>query len=182
MHVWALFRDSIWPFLGFGISIVVAVVIYRLQRPGWTQQRLEDAKNEKSDIEPQKVKWGVLDSREPGIVIVDHPGQFVPWAELKEEVEKKLLTQVRAVPTGSIVTVEDLGDRPSYVVTIYNPDGKPIGRVWFGTDASNDWRFDGLVRIGSIAWADPSPVWQIFQRYSDGTYERIRVENRPIVA
>ena len=100
---------------------------------------------------------------------------FIAWDQLKKELENMLLPQVRQVPIGSTLELRDLADRRNWVVRVINPESKDMADVWLGVDADNKWAWDGLVRIGDshgIKGAD-KVVWQVFQRYSDGSYRRI---------
>ena len=126
--------------------------------------------------EAQLVRWGPVDHMPPGICIGDcKGGTFVPWIDLKIEVEDMLLPQVRRVPIGSTVQLRDLGDRKNWIVRIINPKGLHIGEIWFGPDADSKWKWDGLVRVGGFRVEGPDHrlVWQVFQRYSDGSYRRV---------
>jgi len=61
------------------------------------------------------------------------------------------------------------------IVKILDPGGKEIGHVWFGGDPTDEkWNYDGLVRLGLTISDTEHVVWQVFQRYSDGSYRRIR--------
>ena len=129
--------------------------------------------------EPQRVRWGPVDQKSAGITVESSQSQeFIDWPELKGEIEMMVLPQVRVVPAGSTVEVADLGDRKNWVVEIRTPDGKVVGHLWLGPDPDNKWKWDGLVRLGE---SDPdntigSPVWQSFQRYSDGSYRRLEAK------
>jgi transcriptional regulator with XRE-family HTH domain len=126
---------------------------------------------------PEIVHWAPTRGREAGILINAANGSFIPWTELKKEVERGLLSQLAntPVPPGSAVKTDMYNGRRDYIVRIISPEGNVIGSVWFGPDPDNNWAFDGLVRVG---WAksDGAPetvVWQKFQRYSDGSYRRL---------
>lgn len=128
--------------------------------------------------QPQRVRWGPPDGRAPGIVVddlVDHG--FVPWPELQVEIERNLLPQVRAVPMGASAELGDLGDRKNWLIRIM-VDGREIGNIWFGSDPDNKWKWDGLIRLGDAHTSPPgqSPVWQTFERYSDGSYRRVEAK------
>lgn len=125
---------------------------------------------------PQLVKWGPTEKRLPGIVVIDDETKtFVPWPELEMEIENMLLPQVRVVPIDSTVVLADLGDRNNWIVRITGATGEELGHIWFGTDPNANWQWDGLVRLGNpSASADENPVWQVFQRCSDGTYRRVK--------
>lgn len=122
---------------------------------------------------PQKVRWGPLDGKPAGICIdTCHSGLFVPWTELKPEIETLLLPQVRNVPLGSTVRLGNLEDRVNWSVRILDPAGEEVGSIWFGVNADARWRWDGLVRLGDSYRPPKSDkvVWQVFERYSDGSY------------
>ena len=126
--------------------------------------------------EPELVRWGPVDGKPPGIALEgDRQQTFLPWRRLKPEVEKMLLPQVRRVPIDSSVAVHDLGKRKAWIVNVLGPDSREVGSLWFGTDPDANWRWDGLVRLGDSQrrFAAESVVWQIFQRYSDGSYRRV---------
>ncbi len=121
------------------------------------------------DLEPQEVRWGPVDGREAGICI-NACDEFIPWIELREEIQQRLLLQVSEVPLGSTVALKDLAGKQDWTVQIIGPSGNEIGHVWFGPDPSNDWAFDGLVRVGKPTV--PAVIWDTFQRYSDGSYRK----------
>jgi len=120
---------------------------------------------------PQQVRWEPVDGRAPGIC-VDGCTEFIPWAELEREIQVKLLPQVARVPVGSKVLVKELQGKQNWIVQIVDTDGKEIGHIWFGPDPANNWSFDGLVRVGYPG--PPVAIWDVFQRYSDGSYRKIR--------
>jgi transcriptional regulator with XRE-family HTH domain len=123
--------------------------------------------------EPQQTEWGPNKGEPPGIICYQDNARidFIPWATLKNEVEKRLLNQLGPhIPTNCKVILDDYRGRANWLVRIIDAHEQRLGYVWFGTDADNDWRWDGLVRTGD----DTYVVWQVFHRYSDGSYARIR--------
>ncbi len=128
-----------------------------------------------TQVEPQRILWGANVHRPPGIVITSStPEEFVPWSELKPELEAGLLNQLgRHIPAGCTLALDVFEERPDWLVRIVSPDAERIGDVWFGNNPDDDWNYDGFVRAG-IAYAKYiAEVWQVFQRYSDGSYRRI---------
>jgi formylglycine-generating enzyme required for sulfatase activity/tetratricopeptide (TPR) repeat protein len=122
------------------------------------------------DLKAQQVGWGpAFYEREAGIC-VNNCAEFIPWVELKEELQQQLLPQVSRIPSGSTVTLKDSQEKQDWIVQVVNQNGDEIGNIWFGTDPYNDWAFDGLVRVGSSS--HPVVVWDAFQRHSDGSYRR----------
>ena|SRR5207247_4332904 len=126
--------------------------------------------------EPQKTLWGPNNGMPPGICITGSAtGEFVPFTELKPEMETKLFNQLgEHIPPKCTAGLGDWKGRSNWLTPIIDPDGKKVGEVWLGTDADNNWAYDGLVRVGVALSDDYAIVWQVFQRYSDGSYRRIR--------
>lgn len=125
----------------------------------------------------QLTRWGPTDGRSPGILITNSgANEFIPWTELKPDVERRLLCQLGLhLPANCSVELDEFHGRENWLVRILDREGKPLGYVWFGTDADKEWAYDGLVRVGN----ENCVVWQTFQRYSDGSYWRIRVNAQP---
>jgi len=122
---------------------------------------------------PQNIKWAVNDGGLPGIRI-NSDELFVPWADLKPEVEKKLLPQVRVIPVGSTVELGSFQGRENWLVRVFDPDGLEVCHVWFGGDPYNEWKPDYCVRLGVAISNNEHEVWQVFRRYSDKSYRRVR--------
>jgi schlafen family protein len=87
--------------------------------------------------EPQLVRWGPKDNRPAGISINSAKGLFVPWEELKDEIEKKLLIQIRIIPSDSKVILNDFHGRRDWIVKFVSSEGKELGDIWFGVDPLN---------------------------------------------
>jgi hypothetical protein len=131
--------------------------------------------------EPVQVRWGPTDGQRAGIIcrsIADPQREvFIPWDELKTEVEERLLNQCTMhVPAGSKVVLEDYNGQKDWLGRIRGNKGNHIGDLWFGTNPDDLWRFDGLVRVGKEISDGQCTVWQVFQRYSDGSYARLRIQ------
>jgi transcriptional regulator with XRE-family HTH domain len=124
---------------------------------------------------PQSVRWGPTDGREPGIICYydSSESEFVPWAELKPQIESRLLNQIAFhLPADCQVILDSYRNRPNWLVRIVDSRKNNLGYVWFGTDPDSNWAFDGLIRAGN----DTYIVWQVFQRHSDGSYTRVRTQ------
>jgi hypothetical protein len=123
------------------------------------------------DKEGQDVRWWIIEGQGPGICIdgCDSCDEFIPWADLKGEVQRGLLPQLPNVPLGSTLAVADFQGRQDWIVQIIGPDGQEIGHIWFGPDPLNEWKCDGLVRLGNPSYPE---VWGTFRRYSDGSYQK----------
>jgi hypothetical protein len=124
--------------------------------------------------QPQIVRWGPSDGLPAGIWLNRADGSFIPWTELKEELEQKLLNQLgQRIPPGCTVTIQDYFGRKDWVMRIQDPSGNEVGSMWLGNDPMNEWRFDGMVRAGKTLSDREWEVWQTFQRFSDGSYRRV---------
>ena len=136
---------------------------------------------DKAEPQPQKVRWGPVDDRPAGILIDGPERVFVPWSSLKDEIEHKLLNQLgRHLPAHSRAVLCDFRDRKDWRVRVENAQGNRIADVWFGPDPDTKWAFDGLVRVGVAKTDHVSEVWQVFQRYSDGSYRRLVAKENPV--
>lgn len=56
------------------------------------------------------------------------------------------------------------------MIQVTDQTGTVVGNVWVGVNPTADWRFDGLLRVGSAG--NPPQVWASFERLSNGTYRR----------
>ena len=128
--------------------------------------------NDPSIPSPQLVRWGPKDFLPAGITINRSDGKFIPWNELQEEIKKKLLVQVRIIPIGSNTILGDLYGRTDWIVKIVSKENVELGHIWFGVDPDENWKEDGLVRLGKPG--KRTEIWQVFQRYSDNSYRRIK--------
>ncbi|HEY2382357.1 MAG TPA: helix-turn-helix transcriptional regulator [Terriglobia bacterium] len=136
---------------------------------------------ETDKIAPQEVKWQAKWApdveEETGIIIGLNSSRFIPWKQIQEELIKRLLPNVRMVPIGSTVELGEYNRRKDWIIRVINPDGVEIANIWIGGDPLKGYAYDGLVRIG-VPSEDKTvlpTVWQVFQRYSNGTY--VRVDN-----
>lgn len=123
---------------------------------------------------PQRVRWGTGEGYPPGICLdVCGNGKFIAWAELKTELESKMLPLVGQVPAGSRLNLI-LADsaRAIYIVRVVAPNGSQFADVWLGGDPLAGWVWDGLIRVGPST--APVQVWAVIQRYSDNSYRRVR--------
>lgn len=135
---------------------------------------METTTNNQFVRQAERIRWGPSDGLPAGIRILDEFGAergFTPWEALKTELEIKLLPQIFADPSGfSFSTAEHRG-KPDWLVQVVDAQKEPFCHVWFGPDPERNFAFDGLVRVGDPD-APPS-VWQTYQRYSDGSYQRL---------
>ncbi len=123
---------------------------------------------------PQRVRWGPNDGLPAGISIARKGGPFVPWARLRVEVKINLLSQLGLhVPPNCRVLLRNMFGRKNWTVRIVDSDDREVGHVWFGSDPDHEWRYDGLVRVGKPLDDYAAEVWQVFQRFSDGSYRRL---------
>jgi len=161
------------------IADYAALTLEERGRYGLAQDRLTDTgnrpilhPNRRRHPEPQETLWGPNNGKPAGICITSSAAdEFVPWDELRLEIETRLFNQLGDhIPPKCKAGLGDFKGRRHWLIRIIDPYGKQVGEVWFGTDPDTNWAYDGLVRVGN----DTYVVWQVFQRYSDGSYRRIR--------
>lgn len=131
----------------------------------------------------QRVRWQAgKDDIETGMIAESDKGvDFVYWQELKGELENELLVQLGRVLGDQRCRVEtaEFHGRRDWLINIVSKDGQTIGSVWLGGDPYSNWKWDGLVRVGNAPDEHTAKVWQIFERYSDGSYRRIEALDTP---
>ena len=126
----------------------------------------------------QKVRWAPPDGLEAGIRVWRDGGEegarsdeaYIPWHELKTELEHTLLPQLFANPQGYGVRITDYQGKKDWLVEVINSTDEPYCQLWFGGNPDQAWTFDGAVRVGDPHTAPY--VWQGYRRYSDGSYVR----------
>lgn len=128
-------------------------------------------------IVPQRVSWKPDLEGESGIEIKSHPGGFIEWTHLKAEIESKLLPSVRNLPPNCTISRGQFRGRENWIIRVFDKMGSELANIWFGGEPENGWRYDGLVRIGPAQKSPDFAVWQTWQRYSDGSYRRIKVHD-----
>ena len=133
--------------------------------------------NNKPYIEPikQKVFWSINQGSPAGVFINSFQGQFIKWEIIKKEIETKVISQCpRIIPVGSTVEVGDFYGKKNWVIWIYDKEGNEIGSVWIGGNPLNKWLLDGMIRIGKTISDTEWNVYQVLQRYSDGSYRLVQ--------
>ncbi|MBX7204120.1 MAG: hypothetical protein K1X81_01735 [Bacteroidia bacterium] len=123
----------------------------------------------------QMVFWGVNQNYRAGVFIDSFDGAFIDWTNLESELNEIVIAGCpRLIPIGSRVQLFDFYGKKDWLVNIIDKDNNNIGSVWLGGDPHNGWQIDGLVRVGKTISDTEWDVWQIFQRYSDGSYRTIK--------
>jgi 3D (Asp-Asp-Asp) domain-containing protein len=133
--------------------------------------------NRKTNVEPirQKVFWSTNQGFKAGVFINSFEGPFIEWKKIKEELETKVITQCpRIIPVGSRVEVGDFYGKKNWVIWIYDKHDKEIGSVWIGGNPLKQWYLDGLIRVGKTFSDTDWKVYQVMQRYSDGSYRIVQ--------
>jgi hypothetical protein len=126
---------------------------------------------------PQLVRWSPNRGGVAGIDILTEPSMFVSWDVLKDQILNALIPQVQNLGVDSSVRLKKFRGRKNWIVAVSDVERKEVANIWFGTNPTNHWAHDGLVRIGPVKKEATGQVWQTFQRYSDGTYLRIHVDS-----
>lgn len=159
------------------------------QKPRFTRRATKPPRfSSAGSLKSQPIPWGPPipqfvnfksgdDRHTPGMAVESAYGVgFVPWEALKGELENGVLIYLGRIlgDTPLTVAMGEFNGRKNWVIHIQGPTGEHLGYVWLGGDPDNGWRWDGLVRVGETLDDRHHVVWQIFQRYSNGTYRRIR--------
>jgi hypothetical protein len=128
-----------------------------------------------SVLGPQTVRWRPSDGGPAGIYVWNEDkteAPFIPWSDLQEDLQKKLLPQLFAKPQGYSFATNDYHGKKEWLVQIVNDKGEAYCDVWFGNNPDEGWGFDGMVRVGDSHPSEAPYVWQTYQRFSDGSYRR----------
>ena len=119
----------------------------------------------------QKIYWGVNQGLEPGAYIERIDGEFIPWIQLKKELDERAITQCpRVIPPGSSVSLNSFHGKNNWILEIVNENKEVIGSVWIGGNPLNNWIQDGMVRIGKTISDTEWEVYQVLARHEDGSY------------
>jgi hypothetical protein len=125
-------------------------------------------------IVPQRVRWGPLDDRPAGVLVLDESGaeiDFIAWTDLERELNQRLMPQLFAHPPALKFAKRDHHGKTDWLVQLINERGERFCDAWFGVNPDDGWAFDGMVHFGD---PDAQPhVWQSYQRCSNGTYRRL---------
>jgi hypothetical protein len=126
---------------------------------------------------PQKIRWDSgHKSGVHGMIVESHESVgFIPWEDLKPELEKDLLVHLGRVLGSRSYTIDTapFHGRENWLIRILDESGSAVGSVWLGNDPYQGWKWDGLVRVGNAPTEHTAKVWQVFERYSDGSYRRV---------
>lgn len=122
----------------------------------------------------KKYTGGVNQGLEPGAFIDRIDGEFIPWEQLKRELDTRAIVQCpRIIPPGSSVVLNSFHGKDNWVLEILNDKNESIGSVWIGGNPLDNWSQDGMVRIGKTISDTEWEVYQILARYDDGSYRII---------
>ncbi len=121
-------------------------------------------------IKPQRLFWGVNHGMPPGAIVGELGSEFIPWDVLKEELQARVSECSQITEKNARVRLNDLDGKKDWVIEIVDPVDTVIGSIWIGGDPENEWAQDGLVRIGKAHSRTSHEVYQVMQRWSDGSY------------
>lgn len=159
--------------IGFIIAIfslgIFITKFYYVYESNSQKELIDSLKNHihtnNSKLKPQVVYWAPDFGKKPGIIIF--PGnKYIPWEKLKIEIEEQIIRATDSVPKFySVRYAPDKINKSDMLVQILDTLGNDIGHIWFGKDPLNDFKWDGLIRIGTPK--EPRRVWATFQNISD---------------
>lgn len=120
----------------------------------------------------QKIFWGVNQGLPAGAYIEQINGQFIPWRQLKNELEERVIIGCpRIIPVGCKVIKKSFYGKKDWVVNIVDSNNNYVASVWIGSNPYDGWSQDGLVRTGRSLSDTEWEVYQIFARFPDGSYK-----------
>ena len=122
-----------------------------------------------SPIRSQSLSWGPDQGKDAGVCL-DGCGNFVPWSEFRSELEKLVLPLTPNLPPNTSTKLASISGQKARGIQLTDQAGNVLANVWVGVNPTADWRFDGLLRIGSAN--SPPKVWASFERLSNGSYRR----------
>lgn len=120
-------------------------------------------------VRTASLSWGPDHGRDAGACL-DGCSSFIPWSELRDEIERSVLPMTPNLRTGAAARLASLGGVKDKIIQVTDANGNVLGNIWIGVDPASNWRFDGIVRVG--ANTNPPQVWASFDRLSNGTYRR----------
>ncbi len=123
----------------------------------------------------QQVLWAPDYNKAPGIFINSLNGSFISWERLKYELETQVIQGCpRIIPISSTVELDTFYDKKNHIVKILDKDKNEIGSVWLGANPLDNFNRDGLIRIGKSISDSNWVVYQVYRRFSDGSYRLIK--------
>lgn len=118
-------------------------------------------------VKLQSLSWGPDFGRDAGACI-DGCTTFLAWAELRRELEQAVFPLTPNLPKGASARLAPLAGTKDRVIQVTDANGAVLANVWVGVNPAANWKFDGVLRVGSAE--SPPKVWASFERLSNGTY------------
>jgi hypothetical protein len=146
------------------IALATAGVVLRQNWPTPTAQTPTG-----DSVRVQTLSWGPDHGKDAGACI-DGCTAFLPWSELRQELEQTVFPATRHLPRGASARLTPLGGQKDKLVQATDGAGNVLANVWVGVNPASDWKLDGVLRVGSTT--SPPRVWASFERLSNGTYRR----------
>jgi hypothetical protein len=146
-------------------GVVVLAVAGLALRQTWQQ-----APREATPVVLQKLSWGPDFGKAAGACIDAECKTFLAWPELRKELEQAVFPLTPNLPKDASARLAPLGGTKDRVIQVTDGNGSVVANVWVGVNPAAEWRFDGVLRVGSAG--SPPKVWASFERLSNGTYRR----------
>lgn len=121
----------------------------------------------------QRLFWGVNHGFPVGAIVDEKGGEYIPWDILKEEIYAIVHNCPSFIGNDVRVQLSDFNGKKDWVIEVVNESGVVVGSVWIGGDPEHNWAQDGLVRIGKTHSDTEHEVYQMLQRFSDGSYKSV---------
>ena len=123
----------------------------------------------------QNIYWGPNQDLKAGVFVDKIDGIFIPWKTIKTEIEQRVIPQCpRKIAPNAKIAFGSFYGKKDWTVNVETSNGEYIYSIWLKSNPMKGWKPDGLVRLGfthdDLNW----DVWQVFQRYSDGSYRIVK--------
>ncbi len=123
----------------------------------------------------QKLFWGVNFGGPPGAYIEGLNGDFIPWDQLSFELVEQVANSLPKIITiPATIKLDDHFEKKNWIIKIHDKKGNHSGDIWIGSNPEKNWEMDGKIRIGKTISDYEWVVWQVYERYSDGSYRLLR--------
>ena len=136
---------------------------------------IENPFKRKETPQPQKLFWGVNQGLPAGAIVNAKGMDFIPWTQLEGELNERAIGQCpKYIPPHAKVRLNDFYGKKDWVIEIVDTNENKIGSVWIGSNPLNEWMQDGFVRVGKTLSDEQWEVYQVLERWSDGTYRLVK--------
>jgi hypothetical protein len=152
------------------LLLLIGAAIVAIQQNWQTQSPTSPENDPPQDVvRVQSLSWGPDYGKDAGACL-NNCAAFLPWSELQRELEKMVFPMTPNLARGASAKLGSFNGQDNKLVQVVDGAGNVVANVWVGVNPTADWKFDGILRIGSTS--RPPQVWASFERLSNGNYRR----------